>query len=190
VRARLVAGSGGPVGTVAAVIDQLVLPPAVDRRISSAARRAVHDALDRLAPALSGRVLDLADQTTGDLARLDAAGERYDVVLSVCRLAAEDDPGPLLVLARRLLAEGGHLVFIEPSSPRGRRGATARMAGPALAAGAGWRTDRDVVALLRDHGLIIGDLHRRDLPATGWPMRLVLEGRAYAGPAPETGGPS
>lgn len=171
------------------MIDQLVLPPAVDRRLSGAARRAVDDAVARLAPQVSGRVLDLVDQSTGDLARLDAAGERYDVVLSVCRLAAEDDPVPLLVLARRLVGDEGHLVFVEPSAPRGRRGATARMAGPALAAGAGWRTDRDVVALLRDGGLVIGDLRRRDLPATAWPVRLLLEGRAYAAPA-EAGGAS
>lgn len=163
---------------LADVLNTAALPRAVDRRISPPTRRAVEEAFGRLAPLIEGRVLDLAECSTGDLARLDAEGERFDAVVSVCRLAAEDDPLPMLMLVHRLLGDAGHLVFVEPSRPRGRRGAGAKVAGPALAAGAGWRTDRDVVALLRSCGFVISDLRRRDLPATAWPVRLLLEGRA------------
>lgn len=165
---------------LAVVLDTAVLPRAVDRRVSPPTRRAIDEAFSRVAGLVEGRVLDLADMTTGDLARLDAQGERFDSAVSVCRLAAEDDPSPLLMLVQRLIGDAGHLVFVEPSRPLGRRGAGARMAGPALAAGAGWRTDRDVVALLRSSGFTIGDIRRRDLPATAWPVRLLLEGRAFA----------
>jgi len=176
----------GP-GTVGAVLEAPPLHPSVDRRLSSAARSGIESAWAGVAAHVHGRVLDLAELTTGDLARLDAAGERYDTVLSVGRLAAEDDPTPLLVLCRRLVGEAGHLVFVEPSKPGGRRGTGARLAGPALAAGAGWRTDRDVPPLLRAAGFVICDVRRRDLPATAWPLRLVVAGTAIASASP-TGG--
>jgi hypothetical protein len=169
------------------VLDAPPLHPSLDRRLSASARSGIEAAWAGVAPQVSGRVLDLAELTTGDLARLDAAGERYDVVLSVGRLAAEDDPVPLLTLARHLVGDAGHLVFVEPSKPGGRRGASSRLAGPALAAGAGWRTDRDVPPLLRSAGFVICQARRRDLPATAWPVRLVVAGTAIASARPEGG---
>lgn len=170
------------------------LPGPVDRRLPAAARRAVDDAWERLADRLEGRVLDLHDRTTGDLARHDRDGDRFDAVVSVCRLAAEDDPIPLLTLVLRLLGDDGHLVFVEPSRPvGGARGASARLAGPAVAAGAGWRTDRSMPPLLRSAGFVLCDLRRTDLPAPAWPVRLLVEGTAIAAapdtPVPDDGGP-
>jgi hypothetical protein len=169
------------------VLDAPPLHPSIDRRISAAARSGIAAAWSGVAHHVGGRVLDLADRTTGDLARLDAAGESYDAIVSVGRLAAEDDPTPLLVLARRLVGDAGHLVFVEPSKPGGRRGTGARLAGPALAASAGWRTDRDLPPLLRAAGFVICDIRRRDLPATAWPVRLVVAGTAIASASPSGG---
>lgn len=177
----------GVAGTVGGVLDAPPLHPAVDRRLSAAARSAMQEAWAGVVPKVTGRTLDLAERTTGDLARLDAAGERYDTITSVGRVAAEDDPTPLLVLCRRLVGEAGRLVFVEPSKPGGRRGTGARLAGPALAAGAGWRTDRDVPPLLRSAGFVICDVRRRDLPATAWPVRLVVAGDAIASASPAGG---
>jgi hypothetical protein len=169
------------------VLDAPPLHPSVDRRLSSAARQGIERAWSEVAVHVTGRVLDLDELSIGDVARLDAAGERYDVVLSVGRLAAEDDPTPLLTLVRHLLGEAGHLVFVEPSKPGGRRGTSTRLAGPALAAGAGWRTDRDVPPLLRSAGLVICQVRRHDLPATAWPVRLVVAGTAIASALPGGG---
>jgi SAM-dependent methyltransferase len=166
------------------VLDAPPLHPSVDRRLSSSARAGIEASWAVVAPEVTGRVLDLAERTVGDLARLDAAGERFDVVLSVGRLAAEADPIPLLTLSRHLVGEDGHLVFVEPSKPGGRRGTGARLTGPALAAGAGWRTDRDVPPLLRQAGFVICTSRRRDLPATAWPVRLVIAGTALASATP------
>ena len=181
----LFVGARGPRHYGGSVLDAPPLHPSLDRRLPAAARRGLEAAWEGLAPLVGGRVLDLASTSLGDLARLDAAGERYDVVLSVGRLASEDDPVPLLTLARHLVGESGHLVFLEPSRPGGRRGTGARQAGPALAAGAGWRTDRDVPPLLRSAGFVICDLRRHDLVATAWPLRLLVAGSAIASARPD-----
>lgn len=169
------------------MLDAPPLHPSVDRRLSSAARSGIRSAWSEVAPKVHGRVLDLGELSTGELASLDAAGERYDCVLSVGRVAAEDDPIPMLTLVRHLVGEAGHLVFVEPSKPGGRRGTSSRLAGPALAAGAGWRTDRDLPPLLRSAGFVVCDIRRHDLPATAWPVRLLVAGTAIASALPGGG---
>lgn len=122
-------------------------------------------------------VLDgVADTRLGDLA---AAGERFDTVVSVFQLAGSPHLDVTLGHVRSLLAEAGHVLFLEPARLVGVAGRVQRAVGPPIGALTGWRPDRDVPMALRDSGLSVTSIRRHRVPTLQWWLRQVVEGRAH-----------
>lgn len=146
-----------------------------------------------------GRVLDL--DTPGALevvasAALSsddeiAADERYDTIVSTCRLVAVPDLLGTLRAVRRLLAVDGELHLVEPVNHPGPVGLLISSAGSRLPAVAGMHLARDVVGAARAAGLSVSDAERFTMLTWVWPLRRFVQARAiiieapHAEPAPE-----
>jgi SAM-dependent methyltransferase len=139
-------------------------------------------------------VTGVADATVLDgvgvahLARMAAAGERFDTIFSVFQLASSPDLGETLRSVREVLAEDGRVLFLEPGSQVGLPGRLQRLVAPPLGGLTGWRADRDVPAELRAAALSVIDLRRHRVPTLQLWLRQVLEGVAHHALPP--GGPS
>lgn len=112
------------------------------------------------------------------LARLAAAGERFETVVSVFQLASSTDLDGTLATLRAVLAEDGRLLFVEPSAQLGLAGRLQRAVAP-LGGVTGWRADRDIPAELRASGLSVIDIRRHRVPTLQPWLRQVLEGIAH-----------
>ena len=124
-----------------------------------------------------GHVLEVADVGPGRLAQLAAAGERFDIIVSVLQISTAADAPALCRTLRSLLADGGELRFLEPTSVTGAAGAVQHALGPWMRRATGRRPDYDVPRLLRDAGLTISDCERFVVRAL-WPYRSFVEGVA------------
>ena len=118
----------------------------------------------------------------------------FDTVVTVMHLAASTDPGRVLDDARRVLAPGGLLRYLEPSQETGWRRRAQHAVAPAVRVLAGWRPDRDPVALIRHHGWVLDDIERIPVPRYAWPLTGLVEGTALvlnaAGTPDDDGDPS
>ncbi len=132
----------------------------------------------------AGRVLDL--DTPGALTLVEAAAggdgvaddERYDTIISTCRLITVPDLLRATTGLARLLAAGGDLHLIEPVNRPGPVGLITSSAGALLPAVAGLHLARDVPAAVRAAGLTMVDLDRFTIPTPVWPLRRFVQGRA------------
>jgi hypothetical protein len=131
-----------------------------------------------------GRVLDL--DTPGALDLVAAAStpdeivddERYDTVISTCRLVVVPDLLGALRALRRLLAVDGELHLIEPVNHPGPVGLVLSSAGSWLPSVAGLHLSRDVVGATRAAGLSAVDVGRFTVPTWVWPLRRFVQVRA------------
>jgi hypothetical protein len=97
--------------------------------------------------------------------------------VSVIRLCAMTDLVATASVVRGLLAPGGRLLFLEPSTGSGATARVQRLLAPAASAMSRRRPARDVPALLRQAGFRLTDCERSDLPMP-WPWRTFVEGSA------------
>lgn len=138
-------------------------------------------------------VADVSEATVLDgagdprLAELAAADERFDTVISVFQLAASTDLDATLRSLRRMLADDGRLLFLEPAAQVGLPGRLQRLVAPPLGGLTGWRADRDIPAELRAADLSVIDLRRHRVPTLQLWLRQVLEGVAHHALAPGAG---
>lgn len=148
----------------------------------------MHHALWVGAPGVSeATVLDGAgDRRLGELAD---AGERFDTVVSVFQLAASADLPATLRSLRRVLADDGRILFLEPGAQVGLPGRLQRAVAPPLGGLTGWRADRDIPAELRRGELSVIDIRRHRVPTLQLWLRQVLEGVAHHALAPGGGAP-
>ena len=128
-------------------------PPAVDRRsirvldvacgTGTLARRLAEQGYDVAAVDPIARLIDVAQRAPGarrvtyhvaDLAREQAPGGPFDVLVSMHSLYWHDDPGALLDACRRALRPGGHGIFLTYARP-----AAVVSTFPDLRAPDGWR---------------------------------------------------
>ena len=133
-----------------------------------------------------GRVLDL--DTPGALELVDAAAdagpggveaaERYDTIVSTCRLVDVPDLGRALSGLAALRAEGGDVHLIEPVGRPGAGALIEASAGALLPAARQLHLSRDVVATARAVGLQVVDLYRFTVPTAVWPLRRFVQLRA------------
>ncbi len=129
-------------------------------------------------------MLDL--DTPGALTLVEAAAaddgvradERYDTIVSTCRLIEVPDLLRATTGLARLLADDGDLHLIEPVNHAGPVGLLTSSAGTLLPAVAGLHLARDVPAAVRATGLTVVDLERFIIPTLVWPLRRFIEARA------------
>lgn len=142
---------------------------------------------DRAADVTEATVLDGADDPR--LADLGTRDERFDTVVSVFQLAATTDLAATLGAIRRILADDGRLLFLEPGAQVGLSGRVQRLVAPPLGGLTGWRADRDIPAELRAAGLSVIDIRRHRVPTLQLWLRQVLEGVSHHAlePAPGAG---
>ena len=143
---------------------------------------------DRAPDVSEATVLDGADDPR--LASLGAAEERFDTVVSVFQLAATTHLDATLGAIRRLLADDGRLLFLEPGAQVGLPGRVQRLVAPPLGGLTGWRADRDIPAELRAARLSVIDIRRHRVPTLQLWLRQVLEGIAHHALAAAPGAPS
>jgi len=142
---------------------------------------------------LWARAAGVADVTVLDgvgdrrLDALAAAGERFDTVVSVFQLATSTDLSATLRSVRRVLADDGRVLFLEPGSQVGLPGRIQRLVAPPLGGLTGWRADCDIPAELRTGGLSVIDIRRHRVPTLQLWLRQVLEGVAHHALAPGDG---
>jgi hypothetical protein len=156
------------------------------------------DGILAAAEAAGGRVLDL--DRPGALAIVLAAGlagpdpsgaarpaddggdhapaDRYDTIVSTCRLIDVADLPAAVGGLRASLAPGGSIHLVEPVNRPGTSGLLASSVGALLPAVAGLHLGRDVVAAMRAAGLAVVDLERFVIPTRVWPLRRFVQLRA------------
>ena len=163
------------------------LPPEVTAEVARRRR----DLLDRG----RGRLLDLDEpgapaaleaasaQATAAPGSALTAGERYDTIVSTCRLVELADLGRALAGLDLLLAEGGELFLVEPANWPGAIGLVASSLGAWLPAARGLHLSRDVVRTVRSVGLTPADVDRFTIATPVWPLRRFVQVRAVRFPA-------
>jgi hypothetical protein len=168
-----------------AVVDR-VLPTGYLRTLPPRARTIVKEHRRRLLHDVGGRVLDLGGDpshlllfpASAEVVTGDAEGP-FDHIVSILHLSAVDDPAAEVARAKRLLAADGTLVFLEPVADTGFGGRVQGAVAPLVGRLAGWRPDRDVVAILRDARFVMSSVVRTPLPRHLWPLTDLVEGRAH-----------
>jgi hypothetical protein len=153
------------------------LPPEVVAEVQR--RRA--EILDRA----QGRLLDISEPGALDVVLAasfadsePSPAERYDTIVSTCRLIDVADLPGVVVGLRRLLATDGQLQVVEPVNRPGNRGLLTSSLGALLPAVAGLHLGRDVVRVLRSERLAVVDLDRFTVATRVWPLRRFVEARA------------
>jgi len=131
----------------------------------------------RLMHRAEGRVLDVSDHSADSLAALAETGERFDTVVSALQISTARDALEMCSALSRLMDEGGHLLFLEPTAVVGAVGAVQHALGPWVQRATGRRPDYDIPAVLRSAGLLICDCERFTVRAL-WPYRSFVEGVA------------
>lgn len=180
-----------------------IIPTGYERTLPPEAQLLVRSRRRHLVAGARGRVLDLggadshralwggradvevlAKATDHALAGVDGP---FDTIVSVFQLASSPDLPDLLARLRQLLAQDGHLLFVEPGRLPRARGRVQRLVAPAVGAVAGWRVDRDIPLELRRAGLSVTDVERHRVPTLQPWLRQVVEGRAHHALAPGAG---
>jgi len=139
---------------------------------------------------MQGRLLDLADPGAIELA-LDAAAvgtevgseapapdERYDAIVSTCRLVDVADLPAVLAGLRRLLADGGELHLVEPINQPGFASLMVSSGWAVAPALSGMHLGRDVVRAARASDLAVVDLDRFEIATPVFPLRRWAQLRA------------
>lgn len=133
-----------------------------------------------------GRVLDLdspgalevvaaaSSSALGDI----ADDERYDTIVSTCRLIALPDLLGALRALRALLAVDGELHLVEPVNHPGPTGLLISSAGSRFPVVVGMHLARDVVGATRAAGLSVADVERFSVATWVWPLRRFVQARA------------
>jgi SAM-dependent methyltransferase len=107
------------------------------------------------------------------------ADASLDVVVTVGAFCAARDLEPAVATARRVLAPGGRLHFLEHVGRPGAMGMLQRMADPMWASlPSGCHVDHDVVAALRSCGFVVLDLERCTVPSVVPFLRHWVQGTA------------
>ena len=102
-----------------------------------------------------------------------------DVLVTVGAFCAAADLGPAIDTARRVLAPGGRLHFLEHVGRPGAIGLLQRMADPMWASlPNGCHVDHDLVAALRHGGFVVLDLERCTVPSVVPFLRHWVQGAA------------
>jgi len=146
--------------------------PTTRRSLVELDERRVHMLADA-----QGRVLDVADHPRRRIDELVAAGERYDVVLSVVQISTATDAPAMCRALKSLLADDGELWFLEPTSVTGLAGAVQHALGRWMRRATGRRPDYDIPRVLQNAGLTITDCERFVVRAL-WPYRSFVQGVA------------
>ena len=145
-------------------------PPALLEEVDESCRA--------LTAAASGRVF-LVPEAGADQALESerAGGARYDTILSFMRTPGVVDIEGFVAALERILAEDGWIFMVEPAAAR--TGAIRSRLAARLGRGSPRRrAGTDVVAALRSGGLVVTDLHRRELVSAPARWRLYVEIRA------------
>ena len=162
---------------------------------------AVDESCRALTAAASGRVFAVPEHAVESALKSEqASGARYDTILSFMRTARLADVEGFVAALEGILAEGGWILMVEPSTTgagamRTRLGssleAVRRVLPPGFSRLRGWlaarlgrrsprrRAGTDVVAALRSGGLVVTDLYRRRAPSApaAWRSYVVLKAR-------------
>jgi SAM-dependent methyltransferase len=151
------------------------------------ARTIVREHRRRLLRDCGGRVLDLSGDpehralypvSAEVVTRAPADGDAFDHVVSVFHLCSVPDARAEIERVKGLLGPDVELVFLEPVVDPGWTGRGQRLVAPLVGRVAGWRSDRDIVALLRDARLVMSTVTRTPMPRYLWPLTELVEGRA------------
>jgi SAM-dependent methyltransferase len=134
---------------------------------------------------IDARVAQLVGSTSPwrSLSTLGAdADASIDVLVTVGAFCAARDVAPAVATARRVLAPGGRLLFLEHVGRPGAIGVLQRMADPMWASlPNGCHVDHDLVAALRRGGFVILDLERCTVPTVVPFLRHWVQGAAMVG---------
>ena len=134
-----------------------------------------------------GRVLDLGDWTdhleaypVADVRHCTSpdeieAGATFDTIVSLVRTPLVNDLPTYVDTLLAMLAPEGRLAFLDPVCRPGRGGRALALAGRVARTAGGLHLDRDLPRELREHGLIVADLHRFEVPSTSAPFRPFVE---------------
>ena len=131
----------------------------------------------RMLSRATGRVLDVAELPPRGLDRLADSQQRFDTVVSVLQISTAADVVRFCRALAAVVADGGELWFLEPTSVTGAVGALQHALGPWMRRTTGRRPDHDVPRVLRETGWTISDLERFEARAL-WPYRSFVEGVA------------
>jgi SAM-dependent methyltransferase len=113
------------------------------------------------------------------LAGLDSGREQFDTVVSVFALPFQPDLELTLRALKQLLRPDGRVLFLEPVGSWTRMDRLLRGPGHLLRSTAGLHLERDVPRALRSVGLSVIDVKRVEVPTMIWPLRHVVQGRAW-----------
>ena len=108
----------------------------------------------------------------------DLALGPFDTVVSLIRTPLVADLDRMLDLVFDLMAEGAHLLLLEPVRREGRLGRLLAIGGSLNRAAGGLHVDRDIPARLRDRGLVVTDLTRFEVPTVSAPLRPFIDATA------------
>ena len=142
-----------------------------------------------LAASASGRVFELpADSVERAVLSECSRGARYDTILSFMRTPRVFDLDSFVSALERILADDGWILMIEPSTsgPGRLRGRLPSWLGHHRPSRD--RHERDVVSAVRSAGLVVTDLHRREVPSVepAWRQYVVLRARRESPRSPES----
>lgn len=127
-----------------------------------------------------GRAAVPVEVVVDDAQHLPFPDHSFDTVVSTLVLCTVRDPGRALAEARRVLAPGGRLLFLEHVSGTGWTARTQRLLGPLWQRVAGGcHLDRDTVRAIKDAGFVIDDLERFPMPKAPAFVRPAIMGVAY-----------
>lgn len=115
-----------------------------------------------------------------DAQRLPFPDHSFDTVVSTLVLCTVAEPDRVLAEARRVLAPGGRLLFLEHVSGTGWTARTQHLLAPLWQRVAGGcHLDRDTVRAIKDAGFVIDDLERFPMPKAPRFVRPAIMGVAY-----------
>jgi hypothetical protein len=117
------------------------------------------------------------------ISRLDAEAESligmglgpFDTIVSLIRTPLVADLDRFLQTIDTLLAKDGRLHFVEPVRRDGRLGRLLAATGVVGRAVGGLHLDRDLPAEIRQHGLVVTDITRFEVPSLSAPMRPFIQ---------------
>lgn len=135
--------------------------------------------LDGLGDVRAGTGRDDPDGVTRVEATLDTLAEAghgpFDSIVSLIRLPLVADLDGFFRTVFELLADDGHLYFVEPVRRSGRAGRVLALGGLVGRVAGGLHLDRDLPAEIRRRGMVVTDLLRFEVPTLSAPLRPFVE---------------
>ena len=133
----------------------------------------------RLAASAAGRVYELPSDGVEEAVRSECSrGARYDTILSFMRTPRVPDLAGFAAALKRILADDGWILMIEPSTSGSGPWRDRLSSGLGSLRPGRERPGRDVVSALRAGGFTVTDLHRRETARAPARWRNYVEIRA------------